>query len=92
MSISNARRLDRETLTVDPEARPGWISGAERTPRAGEEVFCAGGAAQVIKVLGKTSDNSRLLELKLVEGDGKPFFAASSNVMVAPESAVVVGA
>lgn len=88
MSISNARRLDRETLTVDLEARPGWISGADRTPMAGEEVFCAGGAAQVVKVLGRTSDNSRLLELKLVEGDGKPFFAAASNILVPPQPAV----
>lgn len=88
MSISNARRLDRETLTVDPEARPGWISGTERTPLAGEEVFCAAGAALVVKVLGKTSDNSRLLELKLVEGDGKPFFASSSNVLVPPQAAI----
>jgi hypothetical protein len=88
MSISNARRLDRETLTVDLEARPGWISGLERTPMAGEEVFCAGGAALVVKVLGRTSDNSRLLELKLVEGDGKPFFAAASNVLVPPQPAV----
>jgi hypothetical protein len=88
MSISNARRLDRETLTVDPEARPGWISGSDRTPLAGEEVFCAGGTALVVRVLGRTSDNSRLLELKLVEGDGKPFFAASSNILVPPQPAI----
>lgn len=85
MSISNARRIERETLTVDHEARPGWISGVERIPGAGEEVLCAAGAATVIRLLGRTSDNSRLLELKLVSGDGKPFFAAASNVLVPPK-------
>jgi hypothetical protein len=85
MSISNARRVEREPLTVDRDARPGWITGADRTPRSGEEVFCAAGAATVIRVLGRTSDNSRLLELKLVSGDGKPFFAAASNVLLPPE-------
>jgi hypothetical protein len=88
MSISNARRLDRETLTVDREARPGWINGSDRTPLAGEEVFCAAGKAVVVRTLGRTSDNSRLLELKLVEGDGKPFFAAASNILVSPQPAI----
>jgi hypothetical protein len=39
----------------------------------------------VVKVLGRTGDGSRLLELKLKNVVGaKPFFAAASNVLVAP--------
>ena len=85
---NSSRRIERATLEVDRTVNPDWISGAERTPTAGEEVFCTGGGATVVKVLGKTSDGSRLLELKLVEGDGKPFFAAASNVMVPPSPAI----
>jgi hypothetical protein len=39
----------------------------------------------VVKVLGRTGDGSRLLELKLKNVAGaKPFFAAASNVLVCP--------
>jgi hypothetical protein len=40
--------------------------------------------AEVIKLHGKTSDGSRLLELRLVEEKAPPFFASSSNVLVRP--------
>jgi hypothetical protein len=41
--------------------------------------------AQVVRVLGKTGDGSRLLELKLPDTSAKPFFAAASNVLISPE-------
>ena len=85
MHFNTSRRIDSATLHVDPEARPGWISGLERCPGVGEEIFCAQGVAEVVRVLGKTSDGSRLLELRLPTEKTPPFFAASSNVLVAPK-------
>ena len=38
----------------------------------------------VTAVLGKTGDGSRLLEIKLTDPAARPFFAAASNVLVAP--------
>lgn len=78
------RRIQREDLHVDPALFPEWISGRERSPAVGERVYCTGGAAEVVRVLGKTGDGSRLLELKLPPETAKPFFAAASNVLVAP--------
>lgn len=83
-SMNTSRRLTDAELYVNREARPGWPTGAERTPCKGEEVFCVRGDAEVTRVLGKTGDGSRLLELRLTEPDAKPFFAAASNVLVAP--------
>jgi hypothetical protein len=80
---SATRRLSAE-LHVDTAARPGWVSGLERVPVVGEEVFCAAGIGRVVKVLGRISDGSRLLEVKLDAPEAKPFFAAASNVLVAP--------
>jgi hypothetical protein len=89
MSTNNGamRKLNAE-LHVDREARPGWVSGSERTPAVGEEVFCVAGMGEVVKVLGKTGDGSRLLEVKLPDPGTKPFFAAASNVMVAPSASL----
>jgi hypothetical protein len=90
MMNNSARRIERDSLTVNREARPGWITGLDRLPGAGEEVFSTGGPATVVRVLGRTSDRSRLLELKLNEGDGKPFFCAASNVLLPPAPAELV--
>jgi hypothetical protein len=85
MSKSNgAKRLRAEDGRVDPEARPGWMMGAARVPTVGEEVVCAGGTGEVVALLGKTGDGSRLLEIRLRDPEARPFFAASSNVLVAP--------
>jgi hypothetical protein len=85
MSKSNgAKRLRAEDGRVDPEARPGWTTGLSRVPSVGEEVVCAGGAGEVVALLGKTGDGSRLLEIRLRDVEAKPFFAAASNVLVAP--------
>ncbi|MEJ2206609.1 MAG: hypothetical protein P8170_21165 [Gemmatimonadota bacterium] len=49
-------------------------------PEPGDEVYCVEGRAEVIRLLGRTSDGSRLLELRC--GDRpQPFFASSSNVL-----------
>ena len=85
MSKSNGtKRLRAEDERVDPLSRPGWTTGLERVPAVGEEVLCAGGRGEVVALLGKTGDGSRLLEIRLEETGTKPFFAAASNVLVAP--------
>ena len=76
-------QLSPEKLKIDRAARPDWPTGADRTPAVGEEVYCTEGLCSVTRVLGRTGNGSRLLELRL-EGDRKPFFAAASNVLVHP--------
>lgn len=83
-SGNSARRLRNADLQVDRSAKPGWESGETRTPRAGEIVYCTEGKAEVVRVLGRTGDGSRLLELRLLEKTAPPFFAAASNVLVRP--------
>ena len=85
MSKSNgAKRLRAEDERVDPTSHPGWTTGQERIPSVGEEVICAGGTGEVVALLGKTGDGSRLLEIRLGDAKSKPFYAAASNVLVAP--------
>jgi hypothetical protein len=81
MSEFNTSRLSREKLRISSAPRAGWQPSATRIPRVGEQVYCTDGAAEVKKVLGKTSDGSRLLELTC-ESRPQPFFASSSNVLV----------
>jgi hypothetical protein len=90
MSTSNnLRRVGTDDLRVSGETRPGWIKATERVPSVGEHVFCAGGEGIVLAVHGKCGDGSRLLQIRL-EGEKPPFFAAASNVLVAPEAPVAV--
>jgi hypothetical protein len=84
ITSNSTRRLRADDLRVDDNERPGWISGADHMPAEGETVFCTAGLAEVVKVLGKTGDGSRLLELKIQDGKRPPFFVAASNVLVAP--------
>lgn len=81
---TSTRRFDPTEMYVSTEARPGWMTAESRLPSVGEEVYCAGGAGKVVAVRGRTGDGSRLLEIQLAERDAKPFFAAASNVLVAP--------
>ncbi|HEX5726963.1 MAG TPA: hypothetical protein VFX98_15920 [Longimicrobiaceae bacterium] len=82
---NSSRRIKPADLHVDQAAHPEWASGAERIPSVGEHVYCTGGLAEVVRLLGKTGDGSRLLELRLPDMPAsKPFFAAASNVLVAP--------
>jgi hypothetical protein len=83
--VNSSRRTPLASLRVAAsEERPDWISGTERLPALGEQVCCTEGMAELTRILGKTSDGSRLLELVLPERPRHPFFAAASNVLVAP--------
>jgi hypothetical protein len=86
-SLANSsRRTPLASLRVAAsEERPDWITATDRLPALGEQVCCTEGMAEVTKILGKTSDGSRLLELVLPERPRHPFFAAASNVLVAPD-------
>ncbi len=80
------RRRNHPELHVDrDDAHAGWSTGVERVPRVGDAVYCAAGVGEVRALLGKTGDGSRLLEIRLEDPAAKPFFAAASNVLVAPE-------
>ena len=87
-TYSNGNRRVRDVqLHVDTDAHPGWVNGAEVALQPGDVVGCADGRAEVVKVLGWTSDRSRLLELRLDVPGSKPFFAAASNVLAEPSDA-----
>ena len=72
-------------LRIDRAAHPGWSTGAERVPRVGDEVLCSAGAGEIAALLGKTSNGSRLLEIRLDAPDAPPFYAAASNVLISPD-------
>jgi len=84
---SGTRRTPEFKRHVDAEAHPGWRSGADVELRAGDPVCCTEGMAEVARVLGRTGDGSRLLELRLPDPGAKPFFAAASNVLSPPPNA-----
>jgi hypothetical protein len=85
---NSSRRIRRDSLRVTSLERPGWVTAERHAPAVGAEVFTTEGVAHVVRVLGKTGDGSRLLELSLVDRPRPPFFAAASNVLVpAPQSA-----
>lgn len=85
-SMNSSRRVSGLSLRVDEALWPGWISGSEQLPDVGDQVKCVEGSAQVVRVLGRTGDGSRLLELILPDRPRHPFFAAASNVLVAPRA------
>jgi len=71
----------RNRLRVTSMDVPGWSVVDARAPRVGESVFCVDGQATVVRILGRTGDGSRLLELHLTSGPEAPYFVASSNVL-----------
>ena len=81
MLPNNMARVRRESLEISSVERPGWHEGDGRIPDVGECVYCVEGEAEVVKILGRVGDGSRLLELKL-DDRPKPFFASSSNVLL----------
>lgn len=84
MAMGNStRRIKEDDLVVNAEKHPGWVAAQDRAPVVGDEVYCTGGTGVVTAVLGKTSDGSRLLEIRLTDPAARPFFAAASNVLVA---------
>jgi hypothetical protein len=76
--------MNRVDLRVDPSARPGWVPCTEGNVAVGDEVYTAEGAAEVVRILGKTSEGGRLLELRLIGQAKRPFFAACANVLMPP--------
>ena len=80
MLPKNTSRVPRTLLDITSHPRDGWAV-SEQTPAIGAEVLSVEGIAEVVRVLGKVSDGSRLLELKIVDRDAPPFFAATSNVL-----------
>jgi hypothetical protein len=85
MAQSNSiRRMRRSEVEIDRAQRPDWLTGDERPLEPGEEVLCTAGIARLACVHGKTGGGSRLVELQLEEEGAKPFFAAASNILVAP--------
>lgn len=86
MLPKNTSRVPRELLQITSHPREGW-EVSEATPSVGAEVLSVEGLATVLRVLGKVSDGSRLLELRIVGRDGPSFFAATSNVLQEQEPA-----
>jgi len=70
-----------ETLKVNSTDLDGWSITPERTPLVGDFVHCVDGRAEVMRVHGRTSSGSRLLELKVDGSEGKAYFAPTSNVL-----------
>jgi hypothetical protein len=84
MAMGNStKRIRDDDLFVSADKHPGWVAHSDHTPKVGDEVYCTGGEGVVVAVLGKTSDGSRLLEIRLSAEGARPFFAAASNVLVA---------
>ena len=86
MATHSNRRVRDVQLRVDVDLHPGWVSGADVELEPGDIVMCTDGRAEVVKILGRTGDSSRLLELRLETPGAKPFFAAASNVLSTHES------
>ena len=80
MSHPDTSRVRRDSLRISSVDRPGWEISPGRVPEPGERIWCTEGQAEVVRLLGRTSDGSRLIELRC-ESRPHPFFASSSNVM-----------
>jgi len=90
MPPSDTSRVSRDSLRISSIEQPGWEAEAGRVPDVGDQIYCVDGPAEVVRILGRTSDGSRLLELRC-ESRPQPFFASSSNVLFRTESTVPNG-
>lgn len=89
MSKSDPSRVSRESLRISSVNPPGWQPATPgHVPSAGEMVYCTEGPAEVVRLLGRTSDGSRLMELRCATRP-QAFFASSSNVLVRDASTEV---
>ena len=79
--VQNTARVRRETLRISSIEIEGWSVSLDRVPAVGDAIHCVEGPATVTGVHGKTSDGSRLIELKLTESEKPAFFAAASNLL-----------
>jgi hypothetical protein len=84
MKSNSSHRIRPADLRVSSEGRPDWISGSQRRPSVGERVVCAGGCGVVVAVRGKTGDGTPLVQIQLEEPGAAAFYAAASNVLLAP--------
>ena len=75
-------RVPRDSVRISAVVEPGWESVEGRIPAVGERVWCVEGPAEVVRLCGRISDGSRLVELRLADRPSTPFFAASSNILV----------
>ena len=80
MLPKNTSRIQRDQLNIASHAQDGW-EVSEDTPAVGAEVLCIEGPATVLRVHGKVSDGSRLLEVEIVDREGPSFFTPTSNVL-----------
>ncbi|HEU4559410.1 MAG TPA: hypothetical protein VFS20_16245 [Longimicrobium sp.] len=84
MKSNSSNRIKPADLRMDGDQHPGWVSGATRRPTGGDEVLCTGGAGTVVAVRGKTGDGTPLVQIQLSDEDSPAFYAAASNVLLAP--------
>lgn len=80
MLPKNTSRVPRKLLDIESHPQEGW-EVSTTTPQIGATVHSVEGFAEVVRILGKVTDGTRLLELKIVDRDGPSFFAATSNVL-----------
>lgn len=80
MVVPDTSRVSRDSLRISSVDQPGWEPSPGRVPDVGEYIYCLAGPAEVVRLLGRTSDGSRLLELRC-EDRTQPFFASSSQVL-----------
>jgi hypothetical protein len=86
MSKADTSRVPRDSLRISSVDPAGWGPSPGHVPTIGDFIYCTDGPAEVIRVLGRTSDGSRLLELRC-DSRPQPFFASSSNVLVRTDGA-----
>ena len=84
MKSNSSNRIKPADLRMDGDQHPGWVSGSMRCPTVGEEVLCTGGTGTVTAVRGKTGDGTPLVQIQLAEPGAPTFYAAASNVLLAP--------
>jgi hypothetical protein len=81
MSIyNNSSGARREQLRISSHPLAGWAV-SDQPPSVGSVVVSVDGYAEVMRVLGRLTDGSRLLELKFLGEKRPPYFAATSNVL-----------
>jgi len=81
MASQNTSRVRAETLRIASTPASGYHAAPDYIPQVGEWVHTTEGAAEVIRVLTRTT-GGRLLELRLENRPKPPFFAASHNVLI----------
>ena len=81
MQGNSSSRLRAEDTRISSIESPGWCIVPGLVPEVGARVWCVEGPAEVMKILGRVGDGSRLLELQLPDRPKTPFFASSANVL-----------